>query len=205
MTWLSDAWDAVSGWFGGGDSSSSGSGFDDTWVGRNWDSIGKGVEAGRKLYNLFDVNDSRQDVRSQMGDLYTKLAQEDEAYRQQMAAYNQQRSAGAAAARRKNEAAQRKAQAKALQIQKKYLEQMAASYQPYADAAKSLTPKMADNYKQFLDTTALLNQYLTPTVSKTLTSAPTPAATPQLMADAYKGSSQPVAFPSLEEILKKGG
>lgn len=228
MSWASDAWDAVSGWFGGSGGSSEpigqnldgsymygpssgggggGSWFNDAynWADRNWDKIGKGIDAGRKIGNLFDMNGARQGVRSDMNELYTQLAQQEDAYKQQMAAYNQQAAAGAAAARRKNEAAQRKAQAKALKIQKQFLEQMAANYQPYADAAKSLTPKMAQNYQQYLDTTALLNQYLTPTVNKTLTSAPTPMAAPQVMAQAYKGSSQPVSLPSLDEILKKGG
>lgn len=201
MSWFSDGLDAVSGIFAGagdgGQTSSSGSGW-------SLDKVLGLVDKGRKAYNLFDMNDARQDSRSQLLDQYAKMDAANNAYAQQMAAYQQQQAAGAAAARRANDAAARKAQANALKVQQKYLKQMAANYQPYADAAKTLTPAMAKNYQQYLDTTSLLNQYLAPSVMKGLGSAPAPAAMPQLNQAAYTApatSTSQVSFPSLEEIL----
>ena len=220
MSWLSDGWDWIINQFdssggyqtpgtfggnlpgmGGSDSSSGGS-----WLDRNWGTISKIADGGRKLYNMFDINDARKDSRNQLLDIYAKMEAENNAYNQQMAQYNAQQAGAAAAARRANDAKARKAQAKALKVQKKFLNQMISNYQPYADAAKMLTPEMANNYKQFLDTTSLFNQYLTPTVAKTLGSAPTPMAAPQVNPQAYTAPSQApqVSFPTLEEMLKRG-
>lgn len=224
--WLGDAWDGVSDFFTGssgseansrgiqGPSMSDGSfskpfSLDNTWAGKvvdNWGNISKGIDAGRKLYNMWDVNDARKDSRNDLLNVYAKMEAEQNAYNQQMAQYNAQRSAGAAAARRANDAKARKAQAKALKIQEKMMKQMIANYQPYADAAKMLTPEMANNYKQYLDSTSLLNQYLTPKVMQTLGSAPTPMAAPQVNAQAYTAPSQApqVSFPTIDEMLKRG-
>jgi hypothetical protein len=135
------------------------------------------------------------------------MQQEDAAYQQQVAAYRQQQAAGAAAARRKNDAAQRKAAAKAMKQQKKAYEQMIAMYQPYADAAKSITPNMAKNYNQFLDTTALLNQYLAPSVMKNM-QAPMQSTyerpVSQAMSSIPVPQAEAISFPTLEEALKRG-
>ena len=218
MSWLSDGWDFISdgasSLFGGGSyqtpptfSTNSPSSTGGNWIERNWNTISKVVDGGRKLYNMYDVNDARQDSRRQFLDVYSQIEADQNAYNQQMAQYNAQRAGAASAARRANDAKARKAQAKALKIQEKFLNQMISNYQPYADAAKTLTPEMAKNYKQFLDTTSLLNQYLAPTAMKTLGSAPTPMAAPQVNAQAYLAPSKapPSSFPTVEEMMKRGG
>jgi hypothetical protein len=219
MSWLSDGLDWIGSQFGGGSYQTpgtfegnlpgmggSGSSSGGSWIDRNWGTISKIADGGRKLYNMFDINDARKDSRNQLLDVYAKMEAENNAYNQQMAQYNAQRSAGAAAARRANDAKARKAQAKAIKLQEKMMKQMISNYQPYADAAKMLTPEMANNYKQFLDTTSLFNQYLTPTVAKTLGSAPTPMAAPQVNPQAYTAPSQApqVSFPTIDEMLKRG-
>lgn len=222
MSWLSDGLDWIGGQFGSSSNWGSDAGdfltrnFGSSYQtpgtfpdgksgGSSWD-LGKILDGGRKLYNLWDSNSARQDSRNQLLDVYAKIEADNNAYNQQMAQYNAQRAGAAAAARRANDAKARKAQAKALKVQEKFLNQMIANYQPYADAAKTLTPEMAKNYKQFLDTTSLFNQYLTPTVAKTLGSAPTPMAAPQVNPQAYTAPSQApqVSFPTLEEMLKRG-
>ena len=219
MSWLSDGWDWISDQFGGGsyqtpgtfegklpgmDGGNSSSG--GSWLDRNWGTISKIADGGRKLYNMWDINDARKDSRNDLLGVYAKMEAEQNAYNQQMAQYNAQRSAGAAAARRANEAKARKAQAKAIKLQEKMMKQMISNYQPYADAAKMLTPEMANNYKQYLDSTSLLNQYLTPKVMQTLGSAPTPMAAPQVNSQAYTAPSQApqVSFPTIDEMLKRG-
>jgi hypothetical protein len=97
-----------------------------------------------------------------------RIAADDDAYAKQMWEYQNAQAGARAAAARANDAARRKAAKKALRIQKKALKSMIAQYQPYADAAKFLTPKMSQNYGQYLDTTALLNQYLTPRVMQSV-------------------------------------
>lgn len=203
MTWVGDAWDAVSGWFGNSGSSSGSS--TGSWIDRNWDTITKGLDAGRKIYNTWDANNSRQNSRNDILSLLQQNEAADNAYQQQLWEYQNANRGAAAAAARANDAARRKASAKAFKQQSKMLKQLIAQYQPYADAAKELTPKMSQNYSQFLDTTGLLNQYLTPKVMETLGSAPKPSWEQGVPQAAYKVSvpqSAPVSFPSLEEILK---
>lgn len=235
MTWFSDAADWVGGLFGSsgssgssstpigqnmdgsfiyGPSSGGGGGGGDffssignSWIGRNWDNIGKGINVGRQLYNMFDMNSARQGVRGDLLDSYQKAMLADAAYQQQVAAYNQQQAAGAAAARRRTQAAQQKAGKKALKVQEKYLKELIGQYQPYADAAKMLTPKMAQNYSQYLDTTGLLNAYLTPKVMDQMGQAPKPAYSYSIPESSYsipavKGEA--ISFPTVEEMLKKG-
>jgi len=223
--WIGDAVDTVGGWFGGGSSSSpigqnmdgsfiygpssSGGGgfsFDNSWLGRNWDNIGRAVNAGRGIYNLFDANSNRQGVRNDLLDVYQNSMLANSAYQQQMMAYNQAAAAAAAAARRKEEEARQKAAKKALAIQKKYLTQLAKDYKPYADAAKMLTPKMADNYKQYLDSTAMLNAYLSPKVMDQLSKPPTPSYSINIPQSAYSApsvKSENVTFPTVEEMLNR--
>lgn len=198
MEWLDSIGSAIGGLFGGGSSGS------DTWLTRNWDNIRNVANAGRQVYNLFDVNNQRQGVRSDLLGVYEQMAAQDAAYQQQMAAYNAQRSASAAAAARANAAAQRAAANKALKVQKKFLKQMSANYQPYADAAKSLTPEMSKNFKQYLDTTALLNQYLAPTVMQQMAAPVQPAFTIPVPKAAYASprvEGQAVSFPTPEQIM----
>lgn len=143
----------------------------DSWLERNWDTV---VNGGRQLYNLYDMNSSRQGARGDILDFMRQQEAQDNAYQQQLWAYRNAQSARAAAAARANDAARRKASKKAFKQQSKMLKQLIAQYQPYTDAAKALTPKMQENYSQFLDTTALLNQYLTPKVMENLTATPKP-------------------------------
>lgn len=212
MSWLSDGLDWLGGQFGS--SSNWGSDAGDFLTnnlnlsskdgGTDW---GKLLDTGRKAYNLFDSNSARQGTRNDLLDLYTKLDAQDAAYQQQVQQYNQQQAGAAAAARRANDAARRKAEAKALQQQKKAYAKMIDMYQPYADAVKSITPNMAKNYNQFLDTTSLLNQYLAPTVMKNMQQPAQPTYTlpvPQSMASIPVPQSQAISFPTLEEALKRG-
>lgn len=175
---------------------SSGSGYD--WL--TWDNLGKAVNAGRQIYNAFDMNDARQDSRNNMLDLFGKIGQQDDAYAKQMQDWQMANAASRAAAARANDAARRKSAAKTAKVQKKMLKQMMAQYQPYADATKMLTPKMAQNYGQFLDTTALLNQYLTPRAMQTLGEAPKATASFNTPQPTFTGGA-PVNVPSVEEIL----
>lgn len=217
MTWVSDGWDTISGWFNSSPSTGTeawgkgvqgpalqdgswGGGTDSTWLGRNWDTIGKAVNAGRQIYNAFDMNDARQDSRNNMLDLFGKIGQQDDAYAKQMYDWQMANAASRSAAARANDAARRKSAAKTAKLQKKMLKQMIAQYQPYADAAKTLTPKMAQNYGQFLDTTALLNQYLTPRAMQTLGEAPKATASFNTPQPTFTGGA-PVNVPSIEEIL----
>lgn len=217
MSWFSDGLDWIGSQFGssgtsaqdgtpgswGGSSSSTGG----TWLDRNWGTISKGIDAGRKLYNLYDANSAQQGVRSDIMDVYAKMEAEDKAYQQQLQAYQQQQSAGAAAARRQTDAARRKAEAKALKFQKKAMGELIAQYQPYNDSIKALVPKMTENYSQFLDTTGLLNQYLAPAVKKNMDQPFQSAYTQNVPSANFNipvPQGQPVSFPTLDEILKKG-
>lgn len=143
------------------------------WYGRNEKTIGGLVNAGRSIYNAYDASQSRNNARSQIADVYSSLMQKEMDYATQMRAYQEQqlalqnanagaRSAAAAATDRNR----REAARKALAVQKKMLRQLQDNYAPYVEAAKSITPRATQNYNQFLDTTSLLNQYLTPVVMK---------------------------------------
>lgn len=196
-----------------GPSSSSGGSGGGSWLGNayNWinnnsDDIGGVLNFGRQVYNLWDTNSARQGSR---GDILNFLKQQDaadNAYAQQMWAYQNAQRGAAAAAARAQDAARRKASKKAFKQQKKVLNQLIKQYQPYNDAVQQLTPKMSQNYAQFLDTTALLNQYLTPKVMETFGSAPKPAYEQAIPRTAYAvrvPESAPISFPTPEEALKR--
>lgn len=204
MTWLGDAWDWASGLFGGG--SSSGSSSSGSGSGWNWNDISKVIDSGRKIYNTWDANSSRQNSRNDILDFLKQTQGQDNAYNQQMWEYQNARSAAARQAAAANDAERRKASAKAFKQQSKMLKELIKQYQPYNDAVQTLTPKMANNYSQYLDTTALLNQYLTPKAMQTLNSAPTPSwqmGAPREAFAAPAVQSAEVSFPSLDEVLKR--
>ena len=146
----------------------------DSWIERNWDTISGVARGARDIYNTYDANSNRQGSRNDFLKLLQQTEAQDNEYQRQLWEYKNRASAANAAAARANDAARRKASKKAFKKQSKMLEQLIAQYQPYTDAAKALTPKMQENYSQFLDTTALLNQYLTPKVMESLTTAPKP-------------------------------
>lgn len=220
MSWLSDAWDWGTGLFSSSPSTgadahsvgisgpalqdgswgSSGGGFDTSWLGRNWDTIGKVVDGGRKIYNTLDMNSSRSGARGDILDLMQKMSQDDDAYNKQLYDWQVANAASRAAAARANDASRRKAANQALKVQKKMLKQMMGQYQPYADAVQTLTPKMAQNYGQFLDSTALLNQYLTPKAMQTLGQAPKATASFDVPQPKFTGG-EPVSLASIEEVL----
>jgi hypothetical protein len=185
MSWLSEAWDFIS---------------------NNKEDIQSGLNFGRQVYNLWDVNNARQGSR---GDILNYLQQQDaadNAYAQQMYQYQNAQRAASAANARAQDAARRKASGKAFKQQSKMLKQLIAQYQPYNDAVQQLTPKMTQNYGQFLDTTSLLNQYLTPKVMETLGSAPKAAYEQNIPRSAFAVSmpqSAPISFPTLEEAMKR--
>lgn len=232
MSWLSDGLDwfggqvdsgsswgsDLSNYFGGGSTgqigtnrdgspimgptSSGGGGFNfgDNWLTRNWDTIGKVVNAGRGIYNMFDSNNNRQGVRNDLLDAYTQYMMQQQLYNQQIAGMGGGGGGGGRA-----RAAQLAAAKKALTVQKKYLTDLQKQYKPYADAAKALTPKMTKNYQQYLDSTALLNAYLAPTVMEQMKAPVTPAFQQNIPDASYKTDSfagPDVSFPTLEEILK---
>lgn len=176
MSWLSDAWDWGTSLFdSSSDSGSSGgSSSGGSWIDRNWDTISKIAGSARDIYNNFDVNSNRQGSRNDILNFLKQSEAQDNDYQRQLWEYKNRASAANAAAARANDAARRKASKKAFKKQSKMLQQLIAQYQPYADAAKALTPKMQENYSQYLDTTALLNQYLTPKVMESLTATPKP-------------------------------
>jgi hypothetical protein len=185
MSWLSEAWN---------------------FIRNNKEDIQSGLDFGRQVYNLWDVNSARQGSRGDILNLLRQQEQSDNAYAQQMWEWQNAQRAGAAAAARSQDAARRKAAGKAFKQQSKMLKELIAQYQPYNDAVQQLTPKMTQNYGQFLDTTALLNQYLTPKVMETLGSAPKPAYEQAIPRSAYAVSvpqSAPVRFPTPEETMKR--
>lgn len=196
MSWFSDIFDYV------GDAVSTG--WD--WVKENKGDIQDGLNFGRKAYNLFDVNNARQGSRKDILNFLRQQEQSDNDYARQMWEYqNAQRSAAAANARAMD-AARRKASNKAFKQQSKMLNELMKQYQPYNDAVQALTPKMAQNYGQFLDTTSLLNQYLTPKVMGTLGSAPKASFEQAVPKSAYAVAfpqSAPISFPTPDETLKK--
>lgn len=212
MSWFSDGLDWLGGQLGG--SSSWGSDAGD-WITKNfnlanedgstnWDKLGN---YARKAYNLFDINDARSDSRDSFLKIYEKMAADDAAYQQQLNEYRARSAGAAAAARRKNDAARRKAEAFAMKQQQKAYNEMIKMYKPYADAAKKLTPQMANNYSQYLNTTGLLNQYLTPKVMQNMAQPVQPVYSQNVPQSAYEvpmAQGAPVSFPGLEELLNKG-
>lgn len=172
----------------------------------NKSDIQAGLNIGREAYNLWDVNNSRSGSRSEILDYLRQQEAQDNLYNQQMWEYQNAQRGAAAAAARANDAARRKASAQAFKEQKKVLSELIKQYQPYNDAVQTLTPKMTQNYSQYLDTTALLNQYLTPKVMESLGSMPKPSFEQNVPRSAYAVSvpqSAPVSFPSLDEITKR--
>lgn len=185
MTWLSEAYD---------------------FIVNNKDDIKSGLDFGRQVFNLWDTNSARQGSRGDILDYLRQQEAADNAYAQQMWQYQNAQRGAAAAAARAQDAARRKASGKAFKQQRKVLDQLIKQYQPYNDAVQQLTPKMSQNYAQFLDTTALLNQYLTPKVMETLGSAPKPAYEQAIPRSAYAVSvpqSAPVSFPTLEQTMQR--
>jgi hypothetical protein len=65
---------------------------------------------------------------------------------------------------------------------------------------------MADNYSQYLDTTALLNAYLAPKVMDQLSKPPQAASSISIPQSAYSApaiKSEAVSFPTVEEMLTR--
>lgn len=216
MSWFSDGLDWLGGQLGGSSSWGSDAGDFITknlgWTEKTGDDaggtdFGKILDFGRKAYNLFDINDARSDSRDSFLKIYEKMAADDAAYQQQLAEYRNRSAGAAAAARRKNDAARRKAEAFAMKEQQKAYNEMIKMYKPYADAAKKLTPQMANNYSQYLGTTSLLNQYLTPKVMQNMAQPVQPVYSQNVPQSAYEvpmAQGAPVSFPGLEELLNKG-
>jgi hypothetical protein len=193
MEWLDNLWDGIGNLF---DSKAA-----PTFIERNWDKIEKVAGGANKVYNAIDMNNAEQKRRSGITDLMAKLGAEEDAYNKQVYDWQNANAASRAAAARANDAARRKAANKAFGVQKKMLNSLIAQYQPYADAAKTLTPKMAQNYGQFLDTTALLNQYLSPKVMQTFGEAPKPASQQAIAQPTFANNAGQVSFPDVEKIL----
>jgi hypothetical protein len=200
MSWLSD----IGGWLGGSSSlvESQGSGGTDF----SWNDAKDILNFGRQVYNTFDMNNSRQGTRGDILDMLRQQEGADNDYQRRLWEYQNAQRGAAAGAARANDAARRKAANKAFKQQSKMLKALIAQYQPYADAARDLTPKMSQNYSQFLDTTALLNQYLTPKAMEFLGSQPKPASQMNIPQAAYKVTvpeSAPVSFLMPEDPLKR--
>jgi len=217
MSWVSDIWDwgvgSVSNsgdWVDRNLSTDAGSWLDrnvsgdNSWLSNNWRDV---LNKGREAFNYFGAANDRSGVRSDMYNMYQNMAAQDQAYNQQYYDWmvqNQQASAAAAAA---NDAARRKAAAEALAIQKKMLTGLQRQYQPFTDAMQELLPPMKNDYKKFLNTTSVLNQYLTPIAMKSLGQAPEPAYSVNMPESAYSVSmpqaQQSTEFPSLEQLLTR--
>jgi hypothetical protein len=208
MSWGSDALD----WFGGLFDSGSSWGSDlgnyatdvfgkGGWLDRNSDLINK----GRQVYNAFDAYNNRSNTRSNILDAYKQMMAQDQAYNAEYYKWAQDQQASNAAAQAANDRARRQAAAEALGVQKQMLEGLQGQYAPFTNTMKSLLPKMSKDYKQYLDSTSLLNQYLTPIVMKDLGRAPAPAYGMDVPQAAYSVSMPQaqgsVEFPSLEKIL----
>lgn len=182
------------------------------------DNIVTGLGIGRDLFGAYQQSRAESSSRNGIVDLlnaqnaardqyrrdYLTWAEKENAANAAASAANARAAAAASAANQRNAM---KAAKKALKTQKRYLEAIAGTYQPYMDAAKSLVPKSAENYGQFLDSTSLLNAYLMPKAQAVLSEAPKSAMS---FAPA-KGSVEvgvpqggQVTFPNLNELLKRG-
>lgn len=193
MEWLDNLWDGIGNLF---DSKAG-----PTWIERNWDKIEKYGSGANKIYNSINMSNAEQKRRNDITGLFDQLGQQEDAYNKQLYDWQVANAASRAAAARANDAARRRAANKALGVQKKMLNSLISQYQPYADAAKTLTPKMAQNYGQYLDTTALLNQYLSPKVMQTLGETPKPASQQAIAQPTFANNAGPVSFPDVEKIL----
>lgn len=181
------------------------------------DTIAKGVGFAQNAYNAYNQNSAEQGSRSDiLGALYAQSAaraqRQQDLYNWQVqqaqagAAASAANSRAAAAASMANQKAALAAGKKALKTQKKYLEQIAQSYSPYTDAAKSLVPKSAENYGQFLDSTSLLNAYLTPKALEVMGNAPksvTEFAPPKSSYEVGVPKGATTTFPDVMALLNR--
>lgn len=191
-----------------GGSASSGSWFDrNVWNGGisasdNWRDI---LNRGRQGFNAINAANNRSGTRSDILNAYRAMAEQDQAYNAEYYKWAQQQQAANAAASAANDRARRKAAAEAMAIEKQALEGLQQQYAPFTKTMTSLLPKMQKDYSKYLDSTSLLNQYLTPLVMKDLGKAPAPAYSMDIPQSAYSVSMPQaqgsVEFPSLEKLL----
>jgi hypothetical protein len=188
------------------------------WLGRNWGTISKVGTAAKNVYSAYDQNKSQQQARSGIYDIMEQQLLAQQAQKQQMLDYyNANAGAGGGGGRSRGPsispaamAAEQKAQQaaakKAMQTQKKYLGQMSKMYSPYIEASKTLVPAQTANYKGFLDTTGMLNQYLSNAAMKTFQEPQQNLWDMKVPDAAYKVATPQsnVQIPNLTELLKRG-
>jgi hypothetical protein len=145
------------------------------WYGKNEGTIGKIANFGNKVYRASETRGARSDFRDAYAKILEQAAAEDSAYQNdyrkwQEGQYAASQSAAASRtkAARANQAAAQKAAKKAMRQKEKGYTEIIGNFQPYVDAGKKLAPEMANNYKGFLDSTSMLNQYLTPKVMENM-------------------------------------
>lgn len=179
------------------------------WLDDHSDSIGKVFDTGRKIYNAYDASSTRQQSRSDIASVYQKLMDQEMAYANdyrawqegQLAAQNANaaaRASAAAATDRNRQAAAKKA----LAVQKKMLKQLQEGYAPYVEASRAITPKATQNYMQYLDSTSLLNQYLTPTVMKGFAEPMKPSSSYALLTPPVQ-LSQPSSGVNTQQLIEQ--
>lgn len=181
MSWLSDGLD----WLGNQVSSGSniGSSIGD-FISNNQGLI----KAGRQAYGAWDAYNNRADTRNQLLDVYRQQAEADMAYQEQYNQWAAQEAASRNAAARANEAARAAAARQMAEAQKANLKQVEKDMAPYRKSARKLIPAMTKDYQGFLNSTGLLNAYLTPTVMGDMKAGPQPAWTFQAPQNFYSAA-----------------
>lgn len=183
------------------------------WYNRNEDTIGKVANFANKAYRASETSDARTGFRDAYAKILEQAAASDAAYQDdyrkwQEAQYaaNQSAAASRAAAARANMAAAQKAAAKAMRQKEKGYKEIISNFDPYVNAGKMLAPEMAKNYKGFLDSTSLLNQYLAPKVMEGMQQGQKPVWEVSVPASAYQvGSPQgaPISAQDIQKMLEK--
>lgn len=177
------------------------------WYDKNKDTIGRVGNFANNVYRAGATNDARTGFRDAYARILEQAAVQDAAYQDdyrkwqegQFAA-SQAAAASRAAAARANQAAARKAGKKAMRQKEKDYKAIIGNFQPYVDAGKMLAPEMAKNYKGFLDSTSLLNEYLGPKVLESMKQESKPAWEIQVPTSAYQAPIQQAKPVNLEEI-----
>lgn len=192
-----DWWDSLLDW--------GGKAYD--WYNKNEDTIGKVANFGNNVYRAGATSNARTGFRDAYAKILEQAAAQDAAYQDDYRkwqegqyAANQAAAASRAAAARANQAAAQKAGKKAMREKKKGYEKIISNFDPYVNAGKMLAPEMAKNYKGFLDSTAMLNQYLAPKVMEQMQQPVKPTWETSIPTSAYEVKASQAPTINLEDV-----
>jgi hypothetical protein len=163
---------------------------------KNSDDIGKIANFGNNVYRATATSNARTGFRDAYSKILEQAAAQDAAYQDEYRkwqegqyAASQGAAASRAAAARANMAAAQKAAKKAMGQKEKGYNKLISNFDPYVNAGKMLAPEMAQNYKGFLDSTSMLNQYLTPKVMENMQQGQKPVWDVAVPKSAYEVSA----------------